>query len=505
MMKNSLGRYVPQGYDAFCGSSEGASVHPSIRLQPQLAANKAKQLQSISDIFDACDIRDGMCLSFHHHLRNGDAVFNLVIDEIKKRGLKNMHLAPSAIFPNNQRLAPLIENGQVTKITTNYLNGPVSSVITAGKLKELLVMETHGGRARSIESGELMIDVCFAATSSADILGNANGTQGKNPCGALGYIIPDVYYAKKKVIITDSLLDKLDYIEIEAKYIDYVVVIDSIGEQTGIVSGTTRITTDPIGLKIARDTARMLDACGYMKEGFSMQTGAGGISLAVTAEVKKIMLEKNIKASFASGGITAYFVDMLESNLIKHLYDVQCFDLEAVRSYRENKNHIGMSSSRYANPYDPDVIVNHLDFVILGATEIDLDFNVNVTTSSMGDIMGGSGGHADASHGAKVTVITTQLIKSRLPIIKEKVTTITTPGEDVDCLVTEYGIAINPKRKDLIEKLKQTNLPLTTIDDLYAKALSITGKPKPLVLSDQIIGVVKYRDGTIIDSLYKKQ
>mgnify|MGYP003313350978 CR=1 FL=1 len=85
--------------------------------------------------------------------------------------------------------------------------------------------------------------------------------------------------------------------------------------------------------------------------------------------------------------------------------------------------------------------------------EIDVNFNVNVTTDSYGNIMGGSGGHSDTAHGAKVSIITTNLIKSRLPIIKKEVTTITTPGQDIDILVTERGIAINPLRKDLLEKL----------------------------------------------------
>ena len=127
------------------------------------------------------------------------------------------------------------------------------------------------------------------------------------------------------------------------------------------------------------------------------------------------------------------------------LFDVQCFDLEAVRSYRENKNHIGMSASKYANPFD-NPVVNNLDFTILGATEIDLNFNVNVTTDSYGTIIGGSGGHADSAYGAKVTIITTQIMKSRMPIIKDRVTAITTPGDSVDILVTERGIAVNPNR-----------------------------------------------------------
>src|SRR5690606_25465093 len=116
----------------------------------------------------------------------------------------------------------------------------------------------------------------------------------------------------------------------------------------------------------------------------------------------------------------------------------------------------------------------------------------------------GSGGHSDAANGADITIITTNLLKSRLPIIRESVTTITTPGEDVDILVTERGIAINPRRKDLLEKLKDSNLNIVPIEDLLQLAHKIAGVPKKLITSDQVVGVVRYRDGTIIDCIYKK-
>ncbi len=501
-MKNSLNRFVPEGYKPYQGSS--AYLNMPIKIIPEvLRSGTIQKTTSLAQLFDMIPIRDGMTLSFHHHLRNGDFVFNLVMQEVKRRNLKNMTIAPSAIFPNNDELSELIINGNVTKIYTNYLNGEVSKTINDGYLQGHLIMETHGGRARSIEVGELAIDVCFAAAPCCDKKGNANGTDGVSACGALGYIIPDIKYAKKKVIVTDNLVEKIDYIEIEEKYIDYILTIPQIGLQEGIVSGTTKITKDPVGLKIARDTALLLDSLGILVNGFSMQTGAGGISLAVTDEVRKIMEEKKLKASFASGGITAYFVNLLEKKMIEALYDVQCFDLEAVRSYKVNPTHYGMSSSKYANPYNPEVIVDKLDFVILGATEIDLNFNVNVTTSSMGQIIGGSGGHADAAHGAKITIITTNLLKSRLPIIKEEVTTITTPGEDVDVLVTEWGIAINPKRQDLLDKLKDSKLKIVKIEDLLKLAHKMAGIPEQIKHKEKIIGVVKYRDGTIIDTLYQ--
>ena len=95
-----------------------------------------------------------------------------------------------------------------------------------------------------------------------------------------------------------------------------------------------------------------------------------------------------------------------------------------------------------------------------------------MTTDSFGYILGGSGGHADSAYGAKVTIITTQLMKSRMPIIKDRVTTITTPGDSVDILVTERGISINPKRVDLINQLKD-KIKLSTIQELHELVIGL--------------------------------
>ena len=363
-------------------------------------------------------------------------------------------------------------------------------------------MYTHGGRPVAIERGELKIDVAILAVPTVDKFGNGTGVIGKSACGSLGYAVSDLKYAKKVVLVTDNLVDKIENPQLDGKYVDYVLKVDAIGDPNGIVSGTTKITKDPVALKIAKLATTLLDELGIIKNGFSMQTGAGGSSLAVAHFVKSIMKERNVKGSFACGGITGYYTDMLEDGLFANLYDVQCFDLKAVQSSFKNKTHLLMSGCQYASCYD-DCVVNKLDFVVLGATEIDLDFNVNVTTDSHGVIMGGSGGHSDTAHGAKITLITTSLIRSRMPIIKEQVTTVTTPGEDVDVLVTERGIAINPKRTDILEKLKNTNLPIFTIEELYNIAHEITGKPSKVETTNQPIGVVVYRDGTAIDTIYK--
>ena len=500
-MINSLNRFVPKGYKAFNGSSDYKNKKVN-RIREKQSSQSVIFLNSYSELFDKLKITDNMTLSFHHHLRNGDFVLNDTCDEIKRRNLKNMTLAPSSIFPSYTTLLELVENKNVTNLSCDYANGPVAKAISEGKLKGEFKMFTHGGRPLAIETGELPIDVAILAVPTVDKNGNGSGTIGKSACGSLGYAVADLKYAKKVVLVTDNLVDNLEEYQLDGKYVDYVLKVDAIGDPAGIVSGTTKVTKDPVGLKIARLASTALDKIGVIKDGVSMQTGAGGTSLAVAYYVKKMMKERGIKGSFASGGMTGYFVDMLEEGLFDELYDVQSFDLSAVKSTGQNKTHNLMSGSKYASCFD-DNIVDKLDFVILGATEIDLDFNVNVTTDSHGLIMGGSGGHSDTAHGAKITVITTNLIKARMPIIKEKVTTVTTPGEDVDMLVTERGIAVNPKRKDILEKLEGTSLPVMPIEKLLELAYSITGKPEKKENKGEPVGVVVYRDNTVIDTLYK--
>ncbi len=493
---------IPDEYKPFI-SDDHFKQETYKKIEKIPAKKEASLLASISAAFDIIPIKDDMTLSFHHHYRNGDLLLNMVIEEIKKRNLKHMKLAPSSIFPVHKPLVDLIKNEQVTAIYTNYISGNVAESISKGHLKDLLIMDTHGGRARAIETGELHIDVAFIAASAADQKGNANGIDGLNPCGPLGYIFPDLYYAKHKIVVTDTLLDKLSSNDIDSTYVDYIIKVDQIGLSTGIESGTTQMTKDPVQLKIAKDTVKLIKTLNLIKDGLSFQTGAGSTSIAVSHFLKEEMITQKVQGSFASGGITKSLVDMFNHHLFKDLYDVQSFDLDAVKSYKNNKNHHLMDASKYANPFYKNNIASQLDIVVLGATEIDLNFNVNVTTSSTHKLMGGSGGHSDTAYESKLTIITTNLVKSRIPFIKEHIETVSTPGTSVDVVVTERGIAINPLRTDLIELLKDSSLNILPIKSLYQKAVTMTSIPKQIEHEDRIVGLIRYRDGSIIDVIYE--
>ncbi len=444
-----------------------------------------------------------MTVSFHHHLRNGDYVLNAVMAEIANAGIKDLTVNASSLFDVHKPLIKHVENKVVARILTDYMAADIGRAFSEGIMDEPIQFRTHGGRPNDIYLGKTPIDVAFVAAPACDTMGNCSGKYGKSACGSLGYAFADAMYAKKTVVITDNLVPyPLQNSSIGEEYVDYVVCVDAIGDPKGIVSGTTKITRDPVGLVMASYAARVIEASGLLKDGFSFQTGAGGASLAAAKYLKDIMLKKGIKGSFGLGGITGYMVDMLNAGCFESLLDVQCFDLDAVESIRTNPKHQEISATRYASPGRCSAVVDSLDVVILGATEIDVNFNVNVHTNSNGYIMGGSGGHSDTAAGAKMTMIIAPTQRARLPIITDRVTCISTPGDSIDVLVTQSGIAVNPKNAELKEKLIKAGLPVVDIRELKAKTESVTGVPKKIQRGDRVVAEVVGRNGDILDRIY---
>jgi len=462
----------------------------------------SKLVNSIREAISLAGLKDGMTVSFHHHLRNGDFVLNMVMEEIAQLGIRDLTVNASSLFDAHAPLIEHIENKVVTGVCANYIAAGPGRAFSQGVMEKPVQFRTHGGRPSDISKGRTPIDVAFIAAPTSDPMGNCSGKYGKSACGSLGYAYADAMFAKKVVVITDNLVPyPLQDWSISEDYVDYVVTVDAIGNPKGIVSGTTQITRDPVGLVMASHAAKVIEASGLLKDGFSFQTGAGGASLAAAKFLKEIMLKKGIQGSFGLGGITGYMVDMLREGCFRSLMDVQCFDLKAVESIRTDHRHQEISAMHYASPSSRSAVVNSLDVVILGATEIDTDFNVNVHTDSNGYIMGGSGGHSDTAAGAKLSMIIAPLFRARLPIVTDRVSCISTPGRDIDVLVTQRGIAVNPKNKELTERLKAAGLNIVDIHELKAIAEKITGKPAKLPKGDRTVAKVIYRDGTEIDTI----
>lgn len=462
-----------------------------------------KLVKSIKEAIKLSGLKDGMTISFHHHLRNGDYVLNMVLKEIAELGIKDITVNASSLFDTHAPIISHVENKVVTGILTDYMASGLGRAFSKGIMEKPIEFRTHGGRPSDIKDGKTPIDVAFIAAPCSDNMGNCSGKYGKSACGSLGYAFSDAMYAKKTVVITDNLVPYplCDY-SISEEYIDYVVAVQEIGDPKGIVSGTTKITRDPVGLIMASHAVKVIEASGLLKDGFSFQTGAGGASLAVAKFLKDIMIEKDVKGSFALGGITGYMVDMLNAGCFKSLLDVQCFDLTAVESIRNNPDHREISAIKYASPTAKSAVVDSLDVVILGATEIDTDFNVNVHTDSNGYIMGGSGGHSDTAAGSKLSMIIAPMQRARMPIVTDRVNCISTPGKDIDVLVTQGGIAVNPKNIELKERLESVGLPVIDIVKLKEKTEKITGKPEKLPKGNKVVAKVISRYGEVLDEIY---
>ncbi len=507
-LKNNVDRELPtdllqqMNYQPFATTEIG---HPEVqRVAPKVRVTTGddKVVDSIKKVV-AATLKDGMTISFHHHFRNGDFVFNEVMRVIIDAGFKNLTLAPSSLTGvMNDIVIEAIKAGTITNIASSGMRGSLGDFVSHGGLENPVIFRSHGNRARAIEHGDIKIDVAFLGVPSADKLGNANGMEGDAVFGSLGYALMDAQYADKVVLLTDNIVDYPNTpASIKQTQVDYVIKVDKVGDPDKIGSGATRFTKDPKELKIAETVNNVITHSPYFKDGFSFQTGSGGAALAVTRYLRQSMIDNQIKASFALGGITKPTTDLLNEGLVQKVMDVQDFDKGAADSMHTNRNQQEIDASWYADPDNKGAMVDQLDVVILSALEIDTKFNVNVMTGSDGVIRGAIGGHQDAATG-KLTIISAPLVRGRIATVVPDVTTVVTPGDSVDVLVTEYGIAINPKRQDLRQALSHIpGVPVYDIADLQKMAEKRVGTPKPLEFTDRTVALIEYRDGTIIDTV----
>jgi citrate lyase subunit alpha/citrate CoA-transferase len=474
--------------------------------QREISHNKI--VSSLEEAVGKSGLKDGQTISFHHHFRGGDYIVNMVLDKLAQMGFKNLVLAPSSLTDCHAPLIRHIQNGVIRRIETSGLRGKLAEEISRGLMETPVVFRSHGGRAYAIESGELPIDVAFLGAPSCDPFGNANGYSRDSDegvkCGSMGYAKCDARYAKKTIILTNNIVHFPNVpFGIPESDVDYIVKVDEIGDPSGIMVGATRYTTNPKELVMAELAADVIEASGRLVDGFSFQTGTGGASLAVSRFLREKMLARGITASFALGGITGSIVDLHEEGLVKKLLDVQGFDLRAADSLKNNRFHHQISAEYYASPRGAGAAVNQLDVVVLSALEADTSFNVNVLTGSDGVIRGAIGGHQDTAYGASVSIIICPLTRGRIPCIVDRVGTIVTPGKTVDVIVTEHGVAVNPERQDLSERFRAAKIPVQPIEELRRMVEIIVGKPDPVEYIDRVVGIVTYRDGSVIDLIHQ--
>jgi len=509
MKENAAGRMVPEcvnGNPAIPYSGIGKHVPGGNKRGPRIPSaadypsDGDKRLGSLKEALGKCGLKNGMCISTHHHFRDGDLLANQVFDIARKMGIKDLVWFPSASFPCHAHLIPYLEDGTIHHIEGS-MNGPLGKFTSEGRMRGTAVLRSHGGRYQAVQDGEIHIDIAVIGAGCADPFGNANGLTGPSASGLLGFALADSQYADRVIVATDNMVEfPCVPWQIHGNYVDFTVEMEEIGEPEKIISGTTRITRSPDRLYLAELAARFCDAAGIISEGFSFQSGAGGTSLAVGEFFRKIMKDKGIRARFARGGSNAYLVSMLEEGLVEYILDGQTFDLEGVRSMRENPSHVWTSPFTSYNYHSKGNFAGMVDVVILGATEIDVNFNANVVTHSDGYLLHGLGGWQNCLF-SKTVILPVPLFRDRIPVIRDTVTTLCGPGELIDVVVTERGIAINPLRSDLISKVKGSGLLLRSIEDLKEEAEKICGKPGQLTLGGNIVAVVKWVDGTLMDSV----
>jgi citrate lyase subunit alpha/citrate CoA-transferase len=477
----------------------GGKKHaPRIVSCSEYPADGDKRVRDLRTALVKAGLCDGMTISTHHHFRNGDLLANQVFDIAKSLGVKALRWFPSAAFPCHEHLIQYLEDGTIQRIEGS-MNGPLGRFVSEGGMEGTGVLRSHGGRYQAIQDGEVHIDIAVIGAPAADPFGNANGLSGDSACGLLGFALADSQYADKVVVVTDQPVEfPCIPWQIQGNHVDYVVEVDKLGDPSQIISGTTEITKSPDRLLLAELTARFCQAAGIIREGFSFQSGAGGTSLAVGEYFRKIMQQEGIRARFARGGSNKYLVSMLEEGLVDYILDGQTFDLEGVRSMAENQGHVWTSPFTSYNYHGKGNFASLVDVVILGATEVDLDFNANVVTHSDGYLLHGLGGWQNCLF-SKTVILPLPLFRDRVPVVREHVTTLCGPGELIDVVVTERGIAINPRRQDLLDRTRQSGLPIVSMEELKAEADRICGIPELPELSDRVVAAIKWVDGTLID------
>jgi len=513
LIKNNIGRLVPtevngqkqipfQGINKF--KPIGNKAKPRINSCIDYPEDGNKVVKNLKEALKKAGLKDGMTISTHHHLRNGDVLTNTLFDTIHSMEVKNIRWFPSASFPIHEHLIKYLEDGTIHHIEGS-MNGPLGRFTTEGKMKGVGVLRSHGGRYQSVQDGEVHIDIAVIAAPTSDPFGNANGVNGKSASGLIGFALADSEYADKVIVVTDNLVPfPCVPWQIQGNNVDYVVQVDSLGDASKIVSGTTEVTKSPDRLLIAEYVAQFIDEAGIMKNGFSFQAGSGGTNLAFVLYLKERMKAKNVKARFVRGGSTKYLVQLLEEGLTDYILDGQTFDLEGVRSMRENPNHVNTSPFTSYNFHGKGNFASIIDVAVLGATEVDVNFNANVVSHSDGYLLHGIGGWQNCLY-SKCTILAIPSFRDRIPVIIDEVTTLCGPGELIDVIITERGIAINPKRKDLIKAMENTSLPIKSIKQIRDEVYSICGgaPAKPKVNKNKVVAVVKWVDGTVLDSVFQ--
>ena len=522
--KNALGREVPTRLDArefrpFAGSfarMPETATHP-VRI-PTRPFDGASKVTTLEEAFSV--VRDGDAVSFPHYYRNGgDRFLRAVIGELKRRGLKGIRLIGNAYFGELDYLVEAVKDGTIAYLYGNPYGGLAKAAAAGTLLPVRIIGCSHGGRQRDIMLGIEPVRLAVFPAPAADTWGNASGVLGKpeERCGPLGLFDADVRYADYSCVCAGTVFNRfLTHRSLSMEYVDFVVPFEGVGDGAGIGAGTLDLARVMGGenLKVADRVMALLGAAGLLRSGVAFQSGSGA-SLAILQRLSDHFVENNLKASFTIGGITQIHVEMLRRGAVELILHGQCFqptDL-VFDSLLNDPGHQEVSTSIYASLACKGTLTPLLDFALLSCAEIDTAFNVNTVTGYDGRYVGGIGGGPNVGR-SKLTVIFTTLAgfsKRRgqaYPSIRERVNTVTMPGELVDVVITEEEAVVNPASRSpyvaaLVDNAGKAGISLISMEELAAKALAKAKELGPLMpepdLTGEAVEIVKADDGSILD------
>jgi citrate lyase subunit alpha/citrate CoA-transferase len=522
--KNALGREIPtriagRDFRPFAGSfaemPEDAAHAARIPRRPFDGSSKVTTFETAFDV-----LRDGDAVSFPHYYRTGgDRFLRAVVGELRRRNLKGIRLIGNAYFGELDYLVEAVKDDTIAYVYGNPYGGLAKAAGGGALLPVRIIGCTHGGRQRDIMLGIEPVRLAVFPAPAADLWGNASGVLGKRAelCGPLGLFDADVRYADYSCVCAGTVFDRfLTQRSISMEHVDFVVPFENVGDGAKIGSGTLDLARIMSGdnLKVADRVMTLLGAAGLLRAGVAFQSGSGA-SLAILQRLSDHFAANGLVASFTIGGITQIHVEMLRRGAVELILHGQCFqptDL-VFDSLRNDPGHQEATSSIYANLACKATLTPLLDFALLSCAEIDTDFNVNTVTGYDGRFVGGIGGGPNVGR-SKLTIIFTTLAgfsKRRgqsYPSIRERVNTVTMPGELVDLVITEEDAVVNPASNSpylaaLKENAGKAGISLISIEALAAKAMAKAKELGPLMpepdLTGETVEIVKADDGSILD------
>ena len=468
-------------------------------------------------------LHDGDTISYPHYYRLGDKGLQAVVGKLREHNKRDIKLYANALFDH---VDPWLIDAVRDRIITGLYGNPYRKmgdyIVKGGLLPWVSVGFSHGNRVRKLQTGEVKVKVAFGPVPIADVHGNANGLYGKNEhlCGPLGLFSADAETAEYVCLLAGTVSNALVMpTPISMEWVDFVVPMDPPGLNSGISEGTLDVAkarANKFNAQVAENVTRIMNAAGVVKDNFAFQVGSGA-GLIVLENIREMLKQAKIRANFSIGGITGLHVDMLNEGTIRHLMHGQLFEPseKLFESFRSNPNHHEITTGYYASVANKEAAVNMLDLAVLSALEVDLEFNLN-TVCAGGRIIGGIGGGQDVAAGADLTIIFLPLATGKdgkgFPKVVEKVYTRTTPGEVIDVVVTEEFVSVNPASRStykdaILSRAKDFGVNLVTIDELHQKSLEKAasfGVTPPLPeTTDEVVHLVEWRDGTLLDVIRK--